>query len=230
MNTREYFENELKILKKNKKKDVDLLIEDFIDNIRDIIEIFRKQGHSGGSAPYYSAAISSTIKKVLSFEPLSPIMGTDDEWSNEIDPNTYQNERCTSLFKTNILKRSHNKPYYLNAIVWQGEDEYDTFTGTVEDIASWQYIKGFPFTPKKFYINVKRVLYDIKIHKNMNYTSCDAGDYVYLIKNRNELKKVEEYYDMLEQLKKLNPQKYYKITRKNKLEKIKEINENKNNK
>lgn len=234
MALKEHFEREIQIMKKDLKNGDELIIEDFIDNIRDIINTFSEQGHSGGSAPYYASLLSNTIKKTLNFEPLSPIMGTDDEWSNEIDDDLFQNIRLSSLFKNNTQSKSNkkrkisNKPYFLDAIIWQGEDKYDTFTGQVEDIASWQYIKGFPFTPKRFYIDVYNEKYDENIHKNEHYSKDDDGNkYVTRIKDRTQLKEVEKYYDMLEQLKELNPKKYYKITRK---QKIKKINENKNSK
>jgi len=232
-NLKKHFEYELNLIKKNlHPEEGGLIIEDFIDNIRDIIETFSKQGHSGGSAPCYASTISDTIKKTLNFEPLSPIMGTDDEWTNDIDPQTFQNKRCSAIFKNNMLyptkNRNSNKPYYIDAIIWQGKEDWDTFTGKIEDVASWQYIKKFPFTPKRFYIDVIYEKYDINKHgTNVGCTTKDDEDYVTIIKDRNQLKEVEKYYDMLEQLKELNPGKYYKITRK---EKIIEINANKDSK
>lgn len=71
----------------------------------------------------------------------------------------YQNSRCSSLFKDGI----ENEAYYLNAIVWKGEEDFDTFTGRVyvddanfELIGSSQVVK-FPFKPKTFYIDVIRI-------------------------------------------------------------------------
>jgi len=237
-NYEKFFEEELKILKENMTpktedgEDNHLIIEDYIDIIKKITKIFSKQGHSGGSAPFYSATLSNTIKKVLNFEPLSTITGKDYEWSNEIDEEVFQNKRLSSLFKNNPdSKKNRNKkissnPYFIDAIIWQGEDEYDTFTGQVEDVASWQYIKGFPFTQKKFYIDIIKEKYDEHKHgKDVNYSEYDGIKYVNLIKDRNQLKEVEEYYNMLEQLKELNPRKYNKIIRK---EKIKQINESEN--
>ena len=229
-NYEKHFDEELRIMKEHMTDDDgELLIEDFIENVKEITKVFSKQGHSGGSAPYYASTIANTIKKVLMFEPLSPIYGTDEEWGNEIDPNMYQNKRFSALFKNNKTNNGkiNNKPYTVDAIIWQGVEEWDTFTGQVEDVASWQYIKGFPFTPKKFYIDVIYEDYDETKHgENAITSSGDNGNYVTFIKDRNQLKEVEEYYDVLEQLKELNPKKYYKITRKQKLKKLENVDKN----
>ena len=115
-----------------------------------------------------------------------------------MDGQTLQNKRLSSLFKD--IKT--NKVHYLNAIVWKGEDEYDTFNGTVGGVKSSQYVK-FPFIPKTFYIDVYRELYNENNpkHKSSNdIVSCGSGDYVYFIKNKNQLKEVAEYYDGLNTL------------------------------
>jgi len=187
------FHNELRILKENLAEGNKLLIEDFIPCIEQIAEIFSKQGHSGSSAPAYANAVSNAIKNVLMFQPLSPITGNDNEWGTEAGSD--QNSRCSAVFKD-----GDNGSYYLNAIVWQGEDKYDTFTGTIEGVSSRQFVK-FPFTPKTFYIDVYRELYDERQHNKGEVVQCGSGDYVYFIKDRNQLKAVAEYYDMSKRFK-----------------------------
>lgn len=66
-------------------------------DILEIVEVFSNQGHSGFSASY---AIG-TIKKLLSYEPITPLTGNDEEW-NKLDYNDdvkYQNKRCSRIFK-----------------------------------------------------------------------------------------------------------------------------------
>lgn len=63
-------------------------------NILEIIEVFSNQGHSGFSANYALSA----LERLLRFKPLAPLTGEDDEW-NEVYDGTYQNKRCSSVFK-----------------------------------------------------------------------------------------------------------------------------------
>lgn len=68
------------------------------NNVLDLLRVFGSQGHSGSSAPY---AIN-LAKKLLMFEPISPLTGEDSEWNYcyEQDGETvYQNKRCSSVFK-----------------------------------------------------------------------------------------------------------------------------------
>ena len=198
----EYFENELKILRKN--SDGDLVIDDFIPEIKSIIEKFSKQGHSGMSASMYANVLSSTIKKILLYEPLSPLNDVDEEWDDKLSPGDYQHKRDSAVFK----QGKNGKASYVDAIIWQGEEDWDTFSGTIEGVSSAQYVK-FPFTPKRFYIDVIRK-YDTLENINKlghNYIETDFRDengnivkeyYYTLIKDRNQLIEVANYYDMID--------------------------------
>ena len=63
-------------------------------DILQIVKVFSKQGHSGGSAPYAIKMIST----LLSFEPIRPLTGEDGEW-NEVSEGLFQNKRCSRVFK-----------------------------------------------------------------------------------------------------------------------------------
>jgi len=68
-------------------------------HILHMMQEFADEGHSGFSASY---AIS-ILTKLMSFKPLSPLTGEDDEWTNVShygngDPH-YQNKRLSSVFK-----------------------------------------------------------------------------------------------------------------------------------
>lgn len=147
------------------------IIEDFVPEILSLIDKFGKSGQSGGSAPYYAYAISETIKKLCLFQPISPITGEDWEW-NDVTDGLYQNRRCANLFK------DKHSAYYLDAIIFR-EESGCCFTGKVKGISSRQYIKGFPFEPKSFYVDVT--------------TSNSGIDY---IKDKSQIEEVAEYYDM----------------------------------
>lgn len=173
------FDIELEILRKQNKDEGTLLIEDFIPVIRRAIRVFSRQGHSGGSAPYYAEALSNTLKNVLLFKPLSQVTGHESEWSDDTGEGVFQNKRVSALFKDN------KGAYYLDAIIWSGEEEWDTFSGTVEDIKSRQYVK-FPFTPKTFYIDV--------IRTKVDDDSVGDRSYIYSIKDKKQLEEVFKYY------------------------------------
>jgi len=123
------------------------------ESVLELLEVFSKQGHSGSSAPY---AIHY-FQKLAAFEPIAPVMCTDDEWvdvSNCSDDPDYQNNRCSAVFKKGV----DGKPYYLDAIVWRNQNGNTYTSNCVKDAvgncyASRQFIK-LPFTPKTFYIDV----------------------------------------------------------------------------
>lgn len=186
-NYKKHLKVELEILRKDLKKGTELTIEPYLPAINEIIDVFSTQGHSGCSASWVTNTLTNSIKNILSFKPLSPITGEDDEW-NEVSDNVFQNKRFSSVFKED----KDSKPYYLDAIVWKGEEDYDTFTGQVEEVTSHQFIK-LPFTPKTFYIDVVKVYVD-KDDKEDYYEDGDKC-YVYKIKDRNQLKEVFEYYE-----------------------------------
>jgi hypothetical protein len=63
-----------------------------------LIEIFSEEGHSGSTAPY---AINM-FKRLANFKPIAPLTGEDWEWhdvSEYSGRTTYQNRRCSSVFK-----------------------------------------------------------------------------------------------------------------------------------
>ena len=192
-----HFRNEIEILKKVGDFD-DWVVRDFIKNIEDITEVFANQGHSGSSAPFYSSALAETIKRVLSFDIITPLTGKDGEWGEQIsNDGTLQNKRLSSVFK------GDKGSYYLDAIVWKDGDF--TYTGKVEEIRSRQYIK-YPFMPKTFYIDVVRI-YGTKeefIKNNLDYyedfKKGEDGEiieqyYRTEIKDRRQLDEVAKYYN-----------------------------------
>ena len=202
-NTRSFAELEFDILSKsNTDPNNRPIIEEFRDEILALVDKFGNSGQSGGSAPYTASAISSAVKKLCLQQPICPITGIDEEWSDVSErypgETLYQNKRCYALFKGG----KDDPAYYLDAIVWYGDTVgesgitgWDTFTGTLGGISSRQYVKSFPFTPKTFYIDVTRVPYDPDIHSKSDAVSCGPGDFVYLIKDKSQLDKVWEYYD-----------------------------------
>ena len=139
--------------------------------VMELIEVFAKQGHSGASAGRTLALFS----KVADYGVLAPLTGQDDEW-NEIGNDTFQNNRNSAVFKEG------GKAYYIDAITWRTQTG-STWGGSADGIRSRQFIKAFPFTPKKFIVDV--IEEEVK-----------KDDWLFHIKDREQLKSVAEYYDI----------------------------------
>lgn len=132
--------------------------------------------------------------------------------TNAGDDILYQNSRCSGLFKNR-----EGRCWYLDAIVWKADtkgesgNDWDTFTGKVENWCSRQYVKSFPFTPKTFYINVTREQlpedwdqepftegkewYDIDEFNRTGVKNWHKDKYRYLIKDNSQMERVFKYYD-----------------------------------
>jgi hypothetical protein len=66
------------------------------------VDAFGESGQSGGSAPFIAGCINNTLKKLLAFQPLSPITGEDSEWNDVTclgNDTVFQNNRCSHVFK-----------------------------------------------------------------------------------------------------------------------------------
>lgn len=193
-----HFERELEIMRKQVDEDDELIIEPFVDSVKEVCKAFAKEGFSGGSAPMYASVLASTIKSVLGFQILSPLLGDDSEW-NDIRMSAgyvlFQNNRDSAVFKQEDGKCTYN-----NCIIWQGEESWDRFTGVVEGIHSKHYVREFPFMPKTFIVDVYREEYDPTnpIHQNLGFVETGAGKAVYRIKDEKQLNPVFEYYDKKE--------------------------------
>lgn len=147
--------------------------------VQELLDVFHKQGHSGFSAQRTAYLFYTLIKEGI----LMPLTGNEDEWNDissidSSDKMTYQNNRKSDVFKYG----KEGKAYYLDAIVWKGQDVGDTFTGKVDGVTSRQYIKSFPFVPKTFYIDVIR-------DEHGNHS----------IKDKGQLTEVFNYYDEFKQ-------------------------------
>lgn len=173
------------------------IIAPFEKEILALVDKFGKSGQSGCSTHYTAIAISQAVKDLCLQNVICPITDAGGEWTRH-EQGFYQNNRLTSVFK----KNKNGRPYYLNAIVFKGAEEWDSFRGSVyidendfELIRSSQFI-NLPFKPKTFYLDVLRI--DISKDKaeemSLNYVEGDDGCYYYVLKDKNQLKEVFEYY------------------------------------
>jgi len=115
------------------------------ENVLELIEVFAKQGHSGGSAPL----CVELFRALASYEPLSPLLGTEDEWQDVsaisgpgVEPK-FQNIRCSHIFKN-----SDGSCFDVNGIIFRDTDG-DCYTN-----ADSRTAVTFPYTPKKTYMDV----------------------------------------------------------------------------
>ena len=159
--------------------------------VMELIEVFSKQGHSGMSA----SIVADIFKKLANYEPLGPITGKDEEWSDVRDYGKgepwYQNKRYSAIFKDGkdgraysidaIVKRNQNGTCW-SGFAWLSEEDYKTGDRS-KMVGKKGYIKSFPFTPKTFYIDVK----DVEVAKD---------DWESFVVDPSQLDEIKEYYDL----------------------------------
>ncbi len=102
-------------------KYVDPMQKAVCQNVLELLEIFKKQGHSGSSAPY----VVGLFTDLSLFKPIAPLTGKDDEWSEPLtDDDTYQNKRCMAVFK----KGKDGQAFWLNGKVFCDYEGGPTYT------------------------------------------------------------------------------------------------------
>ncbi len=103
-----------------------------------LLEVFSDEEHSGSTAPYAVDLFS----KLAMFEIITPLTGEDDEWQ-EVATGTYQNKRCSHVFKENgevydIQGKVFREP---NGVCYTNKESRTPVT--------------FPYIPETIYINVE---------------------------------------------------------------------------
>ena len=107
----------------------------------EIVALFSSHGHSGFSANYALAQ----LKRLLAWEPLTPLTGADDEW-NEVGDGVFQNKRCSRVFKSK--DRFDGQAYDIDAIVFrEGPGNCYTNRDSMQPIT-------FPYVPTTTYVDV----------------------------------------------------------------------------
>jgi hypothetical protein len=174
-------ERELDILKGYyENTDEESLLEPYREEIIAIYKKFRAAGFQKGMGPYIVGELATAIDKLCNGQPITPLMGGSDEWSN-CNTGFYINNR------TSLVTKHHDNPYptYENAIIWDAGESRFLGTAFKEDgtkVISKHYIKSFPFELKTFFIRVKRV------------KMTDFDGYRYQIVDDSDLERVFDYY------------------------------------
>lgn len=182
-----YAENEFAILNANVEN---AIIAPFEKEIIALVNKFNNSGQSGGSAPYTAKAISQAVEKLCLCEPLTEIKGAEDEWC------VNQNMRASSIF------RNDNGYYMIDAVVFRDQNGCCFTSGSVDiqskilkrkkgTISSKQYIKSFPFVPKKFYIDVISTEW---ADKSQTKKQVGGGWWSSVVKDNRQLDEVYSYY------------------------------------
>jgi len=104
-------------------------------HLRRMCYAFAAEGHSGHSAQYALA----WLKKVLAFEPCTPLTGKDEEWV-EYEERFFQNKRCPHVFRD--PRHFGGKAYDSEGIVWV--DERGAYTNSASAVPI-----TFPYTPTR---------------------------------------------------------------------------------
>jgi len=106
-------------------------------DVMELVEVFAAQGHSGMSA---GVAIQA-FAKVARFEPITPLTGDDDEWT-EVSDGCFQNKRCPHVFKEN------GEAYDIEGRIFR-EPSGACFTNRESRVPV-----TFPYVPTREYVDV----------------------------------------------------------------------------
>ena len=148
----------------------ELTITPFVPQVLAMIQAFGESGQSGGSAPYTAGCIVSVLKKLMAYEPLTPLTGHDEEWGDVGPMNgspMWQNRRDSRVFKHEDGRVTFN-----DAIIWEEEDGC-RIAGWVGGFSPSQPIT-LPCTPKTRYVEVTRL------------PTADPDDWQYRITDKAE--------------------------------------------
>lgn len=109
--------------------------------VMELVKVFAKQGHSGNSA----AIVRQLFDKVAAYQPLCPLTGGDEEWTEIGGPDymKWQNKRCSHVFK-----RADGTAYDGEGRIFR-EPNGSCYTSRDSSVDI-----TFPYTPKREYVDV----------------------------------------------------------------------------
>ena len=123
------------------RREVGRIDPDVMLNCTNIARVFSLEGHAGGSA----SIVIPWIQKALSWEPIAPLTGTDDEWEDRSELSGYplwQNKRCSRVFK-----EADGSVYDVNGVVFRGP------SGACYTNGKSRTVVVFPYLPTTTYVN-----------------------------------------------------------------------------
>lgn len=124
------------------RREIAMVDESAALDCANVARVFALAGHSGGSAPI----VIPWIQKALSWEPIAPLTGDEDEWcdvSEIMGRACWQNKRFGRVFK-----EADGSAYDIHGKMFVEKDGacYTSKESTVK--------VEFPYTPKTDYIDV----------------------------------------------------------------------------
>jgi hypothetical protein len=116
------------------------------EHILTMIEVFSNEGHSGFSASY----AVSLLTRLLSYKPLAPLTGADDEWNDvgrdgDMGGILYQNKRKSSVFKTDTSVYDIDGKIFWN---WYKDEDGKPYKSYYQNSESRLPVT-FPYTPEE---------------------------------------------------------------------------------
>ena len=109
----------------------------------ELVSLFGLQGHSGMSA----SITRGIVHTLFDFQPLGPLTGEDEEWS-EVYTGSFQNRRCSSVFRDGAGPAYHGDHYIFR-------EPYENTTMTFTGRHSRKVIT-FPYSPKHVTLDVPK--------------------------------------------------------------------------
>ena len=164
------------------------------DDILKLVDIFSKQGDSEFSAEYKLGI----LEKLLRFDPISPLTGDDDEWSevgygdNDGTKTTYQNKRCSAVFKDVDNATGTAVAYYIHKYTVSDNGGITWFTTSERKLNLMGLTRKieFPFTVHK------------SIPVYIKYTEPvppgeSSDNFTVITDDKDEIARVREKYDRI---------------------------------
>lgn len=95
------------------------------------------------------------LESAIGFQLFSPLTGEDSEWVDQTEASggnpTFQNNRCSSVFKAQVDKFGPEiVPYFLDGFVFSDDQGMTWFTGSRSPVQI-----NFPYTPRTVYTYVQ---------------------------------------------------------------------------
>lgn len=194
MNMTEWAENEVKLACAGEPDDevLDKYAESCYQSALKAFKSLCEDGHSGMSIGF----TLSILNRMVKHKPLTPVDGNDDEWheGDQIGNRmSYQNKRCTSLFK-NIYDDGHIEysDVQRTTVYFGNNLEAGYHSGLASGVVDKLHPITMPYMPEE---RSYKIYCDVLSHEEMLDTTKDFElyNYTHLITPQGEREEVNKY-------------------------------------